>query len=332
MGSESAENLARAELARIAATILDLDSGPVALRQACQDLYSLCAKLTGLEDSHDLSPVAKGTSLASGLAISPNEAARCVWDFARTTTFMRGVKAAIDELLVRFPDEPIEVLYAGCGPFGPLIIPLLETFEPRSPRITMLDYHQPSLDSVRSLLVELKLEDHAVTLVQADALNYVHPVKPHLVICEMMQTALRNEPQVAVTFNFGPQLREGGIFVPQKICVEVVLAESGKEVSFDLASRNRISLGTVLELDPARSDAETVGQPVVLEIPSDVPAGMDLRILTKVCVFGTFKLNDFDAAITYPVILRQLDGLKAGDHLEFVYVQDERPRFEYKRL
>ncbi|MEO6394153.1 MAG: hypothetical protein ABIP75_20030 [Pyrinomonadaceae bacterium] len=332
MGSEIAENAARVELARITATILELDSGPVQLLRACQDLYLICAKTSGHEDNRDLSPVGKGSSLVSGLAISPNEAARCIWDFARTTAFMRGVKAAIDELLVRFPGEPIEVLYAGCGPFAPLIIPLLENYDPQLLRVTVLDYHQESLDSVNLLMGELKLDEYAVTLVQADALHYLHPVKPHLVICEMMQTALRNEPQVAVTFNLAPQVREGGIFVPQKIWVEVVLAETAREVSFDQSSRKRILLGTILELDSARCDHETLGQPTIVEIPSDLPSGTDLRILTKVQVFSSFKLNDYDAAITYPVVLRQLESLRAGDRIEFVYVLDGRPRFEFKRL
>lgn len=332
MGTELVENTARAELKTITLTILELDSGPVDLHRACQDLYSLFAKLSGLDDSRNLPPVAKGSALTSGLAISPNEAARCVWDFARTTAFMRGVKAAIDDLLARFPDEPIEVLYAGCGPFAPLIIPILGNFEPAHLRVTFLDYHRRSLDSVGLLLRQLELHEHAVTLVQADAHSYVHPVKPHLVICEMMQTALRNEPQVAVTFNLAPQLRDGGIFVPQKIWVEVVLAESGRELSFDQAPRKRIPLGTILELDAALSDPKMVGQTHVLEIPSDMPPSLDLRILTKVSIFGTFKLNDFDAAITYPVVLRQLDGLKAGDQVEFVYVLNDRPHFEFKRL
>lgn len=65
--------------------------------------------------------------LASGLALSPRLAAQCLLDGPRTAAFLRGTLAAISEALRRFPDEAIEIVYAGTGPFATLALPLFES-------------------------------------------------------------------------------------------------------------------------------------------------------------------------------------------------------------
>ena len=53
-------------------------------------------------------------------------------------------------------------------------------------------------------------------------------------------------------------------------------------------------------------------------------------LLTKIVVFDSLALDDYDSAITYPAVLRDLGEPAAGNHVEFLYVADEKPRFQYR--
>src|SRR5688572_22921624 len=65
----------------------------------------------------------RATRFATGRAIGPLEAARCVWDYQRTVAFLRAVDRAIADALERFPGETVHLVEAGCGPLAPLALP-----------------------------------------------------------------------------------------------------------------------------------------------------------------------------------------------------------------
>jgi hypothetical protein len=319
------------ELQKLAAGILSSENDFGRQFAACRELYDFFSKLSGVSISSENADDAAQTILAGGKAISPKDAAHCVLDFARTTQFLRGVRAALLELKKRFPSEKIEILYAGCGPFAPLIVPLLTFFEPDELSLTLIDFHERSIASVKNIFRELELEKFDARFVQADAASYKHPRELHLVICETMQMALKKEPQVALTLNLAPQLAEKGIFVPQKITVEACLGNSSNN-----AKEEKINLGRIFELDAEKirqSASEIFDFPsVTINIPhenAEKAEKMDFMLLTTVSIFGGFELRERDSGITYPVILRDLRGL-SGKRVEFNYIQDKNPRFEYR--
>lgn len=339
------ENSRAAQLKLIAGELLSLNQ-PTELREAAINLYSLFSKAAGRKADAGSRADSPDVFLPSGKAISPAQAAMCILDFARTAKFLRGINDALVELQKRFPGERLEILYAGCGPFATLAVPLAARFDSSEIQFTLLDVHENSLDSARRIFQFFGLANYAGNFIRSDAATYVHPIAPHLIITETMQRALEKEPQIAVTLNLAPQLRQNGIFIPERICVDAYLYDSQKEFlilpaeadesAFDdlEAKRVRIHLGRIFEITAGKSFEipETNRLPsVTVDVPKDADKNLKLMLSTKVVIFEAVRLEEYESAITYPLPLNDVDWTQCGNQLEFTYSLGGKPRFEYQR-
>ena len=213
-------------LEAFAAVIADPLSSRDDLDRACARLYEIFAAITA-----PLFPAAaaEGQRLDSGIALSPALAAKCLLDSARTAAFVRGTVSAVREAVRRFAPEPVEVLYAGTGPFAPLALLAMPLLDCRSVRFTLLDVNAGSVRSVAHLGAALGLSPYVRDVVQADATAYRHPSALHVVISETMQRTLAEEPFVAILRNLRPQLAPGGILVPERVSIALASIDAHAE-------------------------------------------------------------------------------------------------------
>ncbi|HEY4676775.1 MAG TPA: hypothetical protein VIJ01_06425 [Candidatus Angelobacter sp.] len=330
-----------------AASILLFDSGcgddDIRNAAAVASLDELFRDITGMREDK-IEQLDSAIALPSGgAAISPLDAARCLLDSRRTAMFLRGVYAAIQEAQRRFPGEVIHVLYAGCGPFAPLCLPLLPLLVGQPVHFTLLDVHARSIESVREILTALQLAENVDCLV-CDATHYRNPDnRPlHVVVSETMQRALEKEPQVAILMNTAPQLTPGGVMVPEMIAVDAVLTDLSKELGGDGVVPSmrgpwsgRIPLGRILEVDRERvCDFEklaraSAGVPshlpsMRIAVPSFVAVQYSLVLATTIRTFGMHELREYESGLTHPLMV---NGWHAGEELEFIYCLGEKPGF-----
>lgn len=325
----------RTQLGKITGCLLDPESDPGQLRDAGIELYALLSELSGVGDDSGGADDERESRLPTGVALSPKDAARCVLDSRRTVSFMCGIHAAIQRTVDRLPDQPIHLLYAGCGPYATLALPLTMFFPPEQLQLTLLDIHQRSIAAVQQIIDGLGLHDWIRGCITCDATNYVHPTGSplHILVIEAMQRALEKEPQVALTLNLARQLPDGGVLIPEEISLTVSLADLSREFALLPAdhegselpenTRHRIDLGTFLHLN-ARTEASDL-QPTVFKVPENIGSCNRLLILTKMRIFEDCVLDDYDSGITVPAVVHDVGAIEPGDSLQLSYESGPQP-------
>ncbi len=333
-------------------TILNESSSATCLQGALDQFARICSDVSGIVPDSSFDSWADDTFLDGGMAINPQAAAYCIKDYHRSVMFIRGVYAAINVVQERFTDTPVNILYAGCGPFATLLLPLLGKFKSGELDIHLLDIHQESLDSVKQLISYFGFKNHSINLLQEDACSYQHPNTLHLIIAETMQKSLEQEPQLAVTANLAPQLELQGIFIPEKIEVELCLAlwENEKELfkrfnNIDpdvlIETGKRHSMGTIFTLLPEQAAAQMDGASYnkntstlelnsqTVQIPSvDSLESYDALMFTRIQVFEQYHLKDYEADLTLPHKCYDLSPLKCGATYRVCYQLGNYPRFD----
>jgi hypothetical protein len=288
------------------------------------------------------------THTSSGIALSPFHAALCIHEHLRTTRFIKGVWYAIEELLVRFPKERITILYAGCGPYATLLLPLLPLLDSFRVQVMLLDLHEESLGHVQELISQLELDAYVSEIVKADASTFKR--KPadtwHMVVTETMFEALTRETQVAITANLAPQLVSGGILIPEEIRLDLVCTTFVKErfwkeetdSSFNIfkVAPLRLPIGTLFSLTKnTYSSIFKNKTPLIFEspyfnIPEEWKSTPDLCILTHVRIFKEQYLESGTSSITNPHCITSLYNLTDKKQIRLSCNFSNIPLWKYK--
>lgn len=278
------------------------------------------------------------THVSGGIALSSYDAAICVKEYLRTSRFIRGTYLAIRELMERFPGQQLNILYAGCGPFATILLPLLPLFDARDIRLTLLDINVHSIESVKGLIAKLGFDDHIREFVLGDAVTYRFPagLPLHLVVSETMFQALIREPQVSITANLAPQITENGILVPQEIRTELVQTFHAKEPFFQNeagimntvknagATPPRINMDTLFSMNRQHNFSDLLHDSSHFiskryEVPAVMPESPDLCIFTSLTIFGDVKLGYAESSITNPYTVTALLNMQGHRHFRLIY-------------
>ncbi len=288
-------------------------------------------------DLHPDSFLDEGASItAQGKAVSPTTAAQCAEDVERTRVFIQGVYAALQKKLANYlstgvtetTQQPLRVLYAGTGPFGLLLVPLLPLFVGQPLKVTLLDIHAESLGHLQKILNELQLHDSHLleSIVQADACEWQAPHHFDLIISETMRQGLIQEPQVAIFSHLQQFLTVDGWLIPQQIRLDLWLSD------VDSHNISPLHLGTIFQLDKHTAQLIGGGDQSPLHGHLTVPHHSDelenIKLTTEIRVFDALVLRENQSQLTLPLFERDARP-QAGSVLRYGYEQGNYPRFVF---
>ena len=327
------------QLRKATATVLDRNQSAHTLRPEVIEITTVLASSQAVWASSQQDISRGETQTSNGLALSPTMAAMCAEDYVRTIAFIRGIHAAIVDVRNRLPDRPARVLYAGCGPYATLAVPLMTLFSPAELTFTLLDIHPESIKSAKSIVDTLCLSDSVERFETVDAGSYrVNPDQaPDIILVEVMQACLESEPQVAITRHLLSQV-PNAILIPEEVRVDLKWVDPAKEFELDGLSpegkplqRDRIAAGPVFVVN-----RESVN--LWKHISGNRLPGLAVRIaesegqryqpmlFTKICTYQKHILQDYDSALTCPKTLSTEKTIKAGDTIQFHYELGAHPR------
>lgn len=263
----------------------------------------------------------EASALEGGIALSSQQALDCMQDPLRTVRFIKGTYHAILAAISRFPNQKIELLYAGCGPGAPIVIPLLSLFSSEQVSVTLLDITESSIASVSAIILQLKLENYIRNIVLADAILYKFPesIPLHVLVSETMDKGLTKEPQVRIIQNLAPQLLENGLLIPESIDLYTEHSFYSKEPYFDIY-RNVLELPPPIKTEHRqllfRIDKQIQKQKAFeftsnpISVPKDFKDTPDICVYAVIIIFESIQLPKSKTQISNPVCVASLYNLK----------------------
>ena len=277
-----------------------------------------------LEGEFTFSKQNKASDIGGGIALSPVHAQECLHDEIRTARFLKGIFKAINRR-TEIEDDSIELLYAGCGPIGTLLTPLLGLLDQTRLKITFLDLHEASIESVKQIMQNLYPEIKTVNYVVSDATSYKHPSTIDILITETMDKGLTREPQVEITHALSPQLKWDGILIPESISIyhEAAQLSACLRSSFDQLDLNK-PLFSVSKDSPAghfKFHSEEIKR------QDDLASRPDVCLHTRVCIFEDIFLQPQESLITNTICVGSLFNV-SGENYSLSYFSYPEPRWE----
>lgn len=306
-----------------------------------RELSDFYVKIAAVEHS-----VTNETLVKGGVALSSSGAADCVDDYLRTVFFIKGIYKALTKLCNDFPERSINILYAGCGPYATLILPLLPLFDKNRINALLLDINAASIASVHNLLLVADLDQYKLQLIETNAITYTKPddFVIDLAISETMHYALTSEPQVAITQNIVSQLPPHGILIPEEITIDLAYTFFDHEPALKSA-RQEVKGHKQLQPYPHNVfvdrlftiNKELFGRVIhnskiesnFYKLPANFENHPDVCIFTEIKIFDNIELKTAESYITNPYCVISLYSIKDYSGIQLMYDFSEIPKWSY---
>ncbi len=286
---------------------------------------------------------------ASGLVLSPIHCSTTIKDVSRLDAFGTGMDVLIRqqcELARQQGRDCIHILYPACGPFAPLLLPLLTYYQANDCfpaalgvqlKVTLVDIHEGATQTLRQLVADLGLEEQVETIATADACSYTPSSPIDVLVLEASQHGFSKEAHFSIAHGLLPHLRDSGELVPKEVVIKAAMvvgqteyveqfrnantdasANAEQPLQLDAAAQaDRVELGEVWRLNKASIAGAKLltlqdGQQLVLCNRLTLPEERDdlaNRILVLYSEFDTFgdgKLTQYQSGITHPLPMMEV--------------------------
>lgn len=329
----TSEQIDAAKLSALVIKILNQHSTDFELTEALDEFLLICSHASDILPSLSFSALAGDTELQQGVAINPEAAAQCVKDYPRTVAFIRSLYAAIQDTLEAQPNKTLKLLYAGCGPYATILLPLLSIIDSAQLDLHLLDIHEESLLSVQQLVGHFQFDKFTISYHCENACEFEPPTRFDIIVVETMQKALEQEPQVMVTSNLASLLNPNGIFLPEQIKVDLCLRDKNTQ-SVNVCISNIFTLTASFECSQDVQNALLQDDPKIQLGTVVIPAfynsqSHELVLSTNIKIYNGIWLTDNDSEITLVTLVYDLQEAIAGEQWRASYHLGSYPRFGF---
>lgn len=303
-----------ANLKKITEEIISTEQEEKNLIESCQTLQNLFYKVSGMADAKTMET--NGIKTPYGVALGTVDAAACIIDAVRTRVFLKSLKEAIEDAILDSPGKPVNVLYAGTGPFATLLTPLTTLFTPLQLQMFLIEINPQSIAYLRATVKQLDIEKYVTDIIEADASDYQLPsgYAPDIIVSETMLQALRTEPQVMICANLINQCSKKVLLIPQMIQVSAAL------INIDADNEQEIkTIKTLLEYDAQTAlmiKENKKGMPIFAAavefiIPELHKQYSHVALLTNIQVYKkNWILYGQSSGLTMPYLVMDLKSIK----------------------
>ncbi len=343
----------RQEQARAALTaaVASRELGRAAFSKELNKCYEA---LTSIYTSLDLPPEQRSLQYINrhGLVMSPDYCIKTITDTPRVGAFWQALEPLIG-VDANTAGKPQHLVYPACGPYAPLLLPLLyslkqeERLNPQL-KVTLIDVHPAAAHTALELVRLCGLADQ-VDVLCLDACEYQAELgSVDILLLESMQHGFGREAHLSICQHFESLLAHDAIMVPENISICAVLAKSTEEYPLDkrdtsIANSGRIELGSILEVNRHNllqlQTLELDGGNSLVEcdqvkIPDDIVDAKDyiLLLTTRIKVSENCWIEEYESGISHPLpdlsvcigftpnVYKPSDLLATpGDSLKFYY-------------